>query len=188
MNKKKVIKTILIILLSLVVVFVAIAVSIFQFVIKPNTKVITDAVEQIITDEEFIEEFEIETLPEDLTEDITAELNEELTDDLIEEIPKDLVPEKKKTEDKKETPKPAKPKEEYKSTYDYIKENVESSDLKTGFSYASRIDVSYVLGLLKGGLTVPEKRELKAYLKARFSNAEINNGISLYNKYSYLLK
>lgn len=180
MNKKKVIKTILIILLSLIIIFVAAAVAVFQFVIKPNTKVITDAVEQIITDEEFIEEFEIETLPEDLTE--------ELTEDLLEEIPKDLVPEKEETEDKKEPPKPVKPKEEYKNTYDYIKDNVDSSDLKKGISYASRIDVAYILGLLKGGLTIPEKRELKVYLKERFSNSEINDGISLYNKYSYLLK
>ncbi len=172
MNKKKVIKTILIVLLSLVIILVAVAAAVFQFVIKPNTKVITDAVESIITDEEFIEEFEIEALP----------------DDLIEEIPQDLFPDEGKTKDEKKSPKPVKPKSEYKNTYDYIKDNVNSSDFKKGVSYASRIDVSYVLGLLKGGLTVPEKRELKAYLKERFSNAEINDGIALYNKYSYLLK
>ncbi len=172
MNKKKVIKTILIVLLSLVIILVATAVAVFQFVIKPNTKVITDAVEQIITDEEFIEEFEIEALPEDL----------------LEEIPEDLIPGDEKTGNGKDSPKPVKPKEEYKNTYDYIKDNVDSTDFKKGVSYVSRIDVAYILGLLKGGLTVPEKKELKAYLKERFSNSEINDGISLYNKYSYLLK
>lgn len=176
MNKKKVIKTILVVLLSLIVIFVAAAVAVFQFVIKPNSKVITDAVEQIITDEEFIEEFEIEDIPEDLIED------------LIEETPIDEIPNNEQVEDKKEPTKPVKPKEEYKNTYSYIKDNVENSDFKKGVAYASRIDIAYVLGLLKGGLTVPEKRELKAYLKERFSNSEINDGISLYNKYSYLLK
>ncbi len=167
MNKKKVIKTILIVLLSLVIILVATVALVFQFVIKPNTKAITDAVEHIITDEEFIEEFEIEALPDDLLEDFPTDTN-----------PND--------EDVKN--KPIKPKNEYKNTYDYIKDNVDGADFKKGVSYASRIDVAYILGLLKDGLTVPEKRELKAYLKERFSNAEINDGISLYKKYSYLLK
>ncbi|MBR3791198.1 MAG: hypothetical protein IKK18_00700 [Clostridia bacterium] len=172
MNKKKVIKTILVVLLSLIVIFVAAAVAVFQFVIKPNSKVIIDAVEQIITDEEFIKEFEIEDIPEDL----------------VDEALSDITPDDENVEGIEESPKPVKPKTEYKNTYDYIKDNVESADLKKGISFASRVDVSYILGLLKGGLTVPEKRELKAYLKERFSNSEINDGISLYNKYSYLLK
>ena len=165
MNSKKIIKTILIILLSLIIILVATIVAVFQFVIKPNTKVITNAVEQIITDEEFIEEFEIESLPEDLLED----------------LPTDIVPDE-------ENAKPVKPKNEYKNTYEYIKDNVDSDDFKRGVSYASRVDIGYVVGLLKDGLTIPEKRELKAYLKERFTNEEINDGISLYNKYSYLLK
>ncbi len=172
MNKKKVIKTILIVLLSLIVIFVATAIAVFQFVIKPNSKVITDAIEQIITDEEFIEEFELE----------------DISEDLIDEALSGITPDDELVEGEEEPPKPVKPKNEYKNTYSYIKDNVESSDFKKGVSYASRIDIAYVLGLLKGGLTVPEKRELKAYLKERFSNSEINDGVSLYNKYSYLLK
>lgn len=168
MKKNKVLKIVLIVILSLIFLIVASAVAIFEFVIKPNTKAITEAVDQIITDESFIEEFELDS-PE------LGELSEFLEDELPDE-----------TNEQNEEIK--KPKSEYKSTYDYVKDNVEADDFKKGVAYAARIDLSYVLGLLKGGLTVPEKRELKAYLKERFSNAEINDGISLYNKYSYLLK
>lgn len=170
MKKKKVIKTILIIFVSLIVIFIASAVAVFEFVIKPNTEVITDAVDQIITDEEFIEEFEIENIQ---TEELSEFIEDEIDDG---------------TDKPKINAEPKKPQSEYSSTYDYIKDNVDSSDFKKGVAYASRIDIAYVLGLLKGGLTIPEKRELKAYLKERFTNAEINDGVSLYNKYSYLLK
>ena len=170
MKAKKIIKIILIVILCLIVLLAAAAIAISEFVIKPNTKVITQTVEQIITDEEFITEFELEDL--DMGE---------LSEIIDEEIPD--------TPDKTQTPtKPKKSQEEYKSTYDYVKDNVDAKDFKKGVTYATRIDIAYVLGLLKGGLTVPEKRELKAYLKERFTNAEINDGISLYNKYSYLLK
>lgn len=170
MNAKKIIKITLIIILSLAIILAAAAIAVFEFVIKPNTKVITEAVEQIITDEEFIKEFEIEDLD-----------MEELSEIIDEEIPD--TPDTPQT-----TNKPKKDQSEYKSTYNYVKDNVDSKDFKKGVTYASRIDIAYVLGLLKGGLTVPEKRELKAYLKERFTNAEINEGVSLYNKYSYLLK
>ncbi len=168
MKKKKALKIILIVILSLIVLILASAAAIFEFVIKPNTKAITEAVDQIITDESFIEEFELDS-PE------LGELSEFLEDELSDEA-------NGQNEETK------KPKSEYKSTYDYVKDNVEANDFKKGVAYAARIDITYVLGLLKGGLTVDEKRELKAYLKERFSNAEINDGISLYNKYSYLLK
>ena len=168
MKKNKVLKIVLIVILSLIVLIVASAVAIFEFVIKPNTKAITEAVDQIITDESFIEEFGINSSE-------LGELSEFLEDELSDE-----------SDGQNEETK--KPKSEYKSTYDYVKDNVDANDFKKGVAYAARIDISYVLGLLKGGLTIPEKKELKAYLKERFSNAEINDGISLYNKYSYLLK
>ena len=168
MKKKKILKIVLIVILSLIVLIVASAVAIFEFVIKPNTKAITEAVEQIITDESFIEEFELDSFEMD---DLTEFVEDELQDGAD-----------------AQNEKPKKPQSEYKSTYDYVKDNVDANDFKKGVAYAARIDVAYVLGLLKGGLTIPEKRELKAYLKERFTNKEINEGVSLYNKYSYLLK
>ncbi len=77
---------------------------------------------------------------------------------------------------------------DYDSQYEYIKDNVSASDFTTGSNLASRIDVGYVLGLLSGGLTSAEKKELKAYLNAHFSASEIQQGIALYSKYSHLLR
>ena len=176
MKKKKVLKIVLIVLLSLILAFILAVAAIFQFVIKPHSEELTTAVEQLITEleaSEFIEE-NIEVDEELINED----LSEYIIEDIIENEPSNTT----------ETQQPKKPQSEYKSTYDYVKDNVESNDFKKGVSFASRIDVAYILGLLKDGLTVPEKRELKAYLKKHFSTSEISQGISLYNKYSYLLK
>ncbi len=171
MKKKKVLKIVLTVFLSLILLVVIAACSIFQFVIKPHTQEITVAVEQLIN--------ELET-PEIPQEDI--ETGEELIGDNLSEFLIEGI-----GENETDT-KPKKSQSEYNSTYDYVKDNVDSNDFKKGVSFASRIDIAYILGLLKDGLTIPEKRELKAYLKERFSNEEISEGISLYNKYSYLLK
>ena len=177
MKKKKALKIVLIVLLSLILAFILAVAAIFQFVIKPNSEEITNAVEQIITEleaSEFIQE-NIE-VDEELIED---DLSEYIIEDIIENEPAN-------NEEPQQQPK--KPQKEYESTYDYIKDNVETNDFKKGVSFASRIDIAYILGLLKNGLTVPEKRELKAYLLERFTQKEVSEGISLYNKYSYLLK
>lgn len=176
MKKKKVLKIVLIVLLSLILAFILAVAAIFQFMIKPHSEELTTAVEQLITElenSEFIEE-NIE-VDEGL---ISEDLSEYIIDDIIENNPTNNT----------ETQQPKKPQKEYESTYDYIKDNVETSDFKKGVSFASRIDIAYILGLLKDGLTVPEKRELKAYLLERFTQKEVSEGISLYNKYSYLLK
>lgn len=176
MKKKKVLKIVLIVLLSLILAFILAVAAIFQFMIKPHSEELTTAVEQLITElenSEFIEE-NIE-VDEGL---ISEDLSEYIIDDIIENNPTNNT----------ETQQPKKPQKEYESTYDYIKDNVETNDFKKGVSFASRIDIAYILGLLKDGLTVPEKRELKAYLLERFTQKEVSEGISLYNKYSYLLK
>lgn len=179
MNKKKVLKIVLAVLLSLIPLLVITVVAVFQFVIKPHTKEIATAVEQVINDPEFIEEFHLDEKQE---EDLQEELQDSNLSDFLIEEGSDT------TSSSKKSVQPKKPQSEYSSTYDYVKDNVDANDFKTGVAYASRVDIAYILGLLKGGLTVPEKRELKAYLKERFTNQEINTGISLYNKYSYLLK
>ncbi len=175
MKKKKVLKVVLIVFLSLILVLILSLAAIFQFVIKPHSEEIVASIEQIVNDPEFIGELE----QEEVTEELLQENN--LSDFLIEEIPQTNTPDKPVQQ-------PKKPVEEYKNIYDYAKDNVDSKDLKTGIDFASRIDIAYILGLLKGGLTIPEKRELKAYLKQHFTSTEISQGIALYNKYSYLLK
>lgn len=87
-----------------------------------------------------------------------------------------------------DNPEQTKPKEDYKSKYEYIKENVSPADFSKALGFASRIDIQYILGLLSGGLDAEEKSELKRYLKKNFSQSEISQGISLYSKYIHLLK
>lgn len=175
MNKKKILKVCLIVLISLILVIILSLAAIYQFVIKPHSEEIIATIEQVVNDPGIVGESE----QEEIAEDLLAE--NELSDFIIEDIPETDTPDQPLQQ-------PKKPAEEYKNIYDYAKDNIDSGDLKTGMNYASRIDIKYILGLLKGGLTVPEKRELKAYLKQHFTNSEISQGIALYNKYSYLLK
>ena len=187
MNKKKafkILKVVLIVIVSLIVLAVASGVAVYQIVIKPNADEITSAIEDVLKTEEG-QQLTDEVVPDD-TEDILGEAAED--DELLGEIgdAANEVIGADKAQKNDKTPK--KPKSEYKNQYDYIKDNVESSDYKLGMSFVSRVDLKYILSLLKGGLTIPEKRELKAYLKARFTDAEIAEGERLYNKYSHLLK
>ena len=171
----KILKIVFIVLLIIVLLLVACAALVFEFVIKPNSEQITSAIEEILYDDEILLG-ETQTIVDEAMED--EELLGELDKAAEEIVGKGDI---SKTETKK-------PKSEYKSQYDYIKDNVENSDYKLGMSFVSRVDIKYILSLLKDGLTIPEKRELKAYLKARFTDAEIAEGERLYNKYSHLLK
>lgn len=83
---------------------------------------------------------------------------------------------------------PKKKRSEYSSQYDYVKDNIPSSDFSRGMALASKVDMGYISGLLAGGLTSEERSELKAYLTSHFSGSEIAEGISLYSKYSHLLR
>lgn len=179
MKKKKIIKIVVTVIISLILVLIVSALAVFHFVIKPHTTELTTAIEQIINDPEFVEDIKVD---EELSEEL---IGDELTEYFVEEEQTEQGQEEEKASPPQQ---PKKPQSEYKSTYDYVKDNVDTKDFRTGVSFASKIDIAYILGLLKGGLTIPEKRELKAYLKKRFTNEEINEGISLYNKYSYLLK
>ncbi len=74
-----------------------------------------------------------------------------------------------------------------KRRYEQVKDQVDPKDYSDALSIAGKVDAGYILGLLSGGLTVEEKRELKRYLNQRLSGAEISRGLSLYAKYSHLL-
>lgn len=71
---------------------------------------------------------------------------------------------------------------------DALKSQIPAGDMAAATALAAKVDAGYILGLLSGGLTPEEKRELKEYLTSRLSGAEISRGIELYNKYAYLLK
>jgi len=75
----------------------------------------------------------------------------------------------------------------YRSLYEQHKNEIDPNDLRTAIRLASKVDVGYLLGFLKGGLTSAEKKEMKAYLMQRMSSSDISKGVRLFSKYSYLL-
>ena len=170
----KKIKIILIILISVIALSVLGGVILYKTVLEKKVQDTITIIDEVINDDEFFKELApyIEVGQGETEEDIIFS-----------------KPEKEPIQEAEGgTKTPTKPQTEYKNTYEYIKDNVETEDFKTGVSFASRIDVRYILGLLKGGLTSKEKTELKAYLMEHFTSDEISRGISIYNKYSHLLK
>lgn len=67
------------------------------------------------------------------------------------------------------------------------KAQVSAKDWADGMALVGKVDVGYIMGLMSGGLTSEEKKELKAYLTSRLSSGEISRALELYNKYSHLL-
>lgn len=180
--------------MSVIAVLLAACAALYGFVIKPYSGKIITAVDELLEDEEFILELAEEGA-------LTTEDFEDDTDEALSEDGGSAASGNKGNASSERADggssqgtqpqyehKPKKDKSEYNSSYDYVKDNIDPDDLKKGMSLASKADVSYILGLLNGGLTSAEKKELKAYLKSRYTSSEISSGISLYNKYSYLLK
>ncbi len=191
---KKVIKIVLLVLLAVIIIIVAGGLAVFEFIVKPNANKVITALDSVLKDEEIINQIKPYLNDEDLAhllgEQITVAIEDGVGDEA--NAAESTQP---PSEDVTATPQPAdginqevkKDKSEYNSQYDYIKSNVAAADFSRGLEFVARVDVGYILGLLKDGLTVPEKRELKAYLQERFSSSEIAEGVSLYTKYSYLL-
>ena len=211
MNKKKIIKIIKITALVLAGVVALGAVGAYvtlNYVVKPKSEQIIKAVDELLTDEDIkkaVEPYlapgeldsmlqgadssstvaEAKASPEGGAAENTEKSDSEKATDNSTAAKSDKTSSAAKTEAPKKT---EKKRSDYKSRYDYVKDNVPAADFSRGISLASRVDIGYVTGLLSGGLTAEEKRELKAYLTARFSGSEIAEGISLYSKYSYLLR
>ena len=185
--KKKKIKKVFIIIGSVFLSLVLILTALFFFVVKPYTRKLAVAIDQILSDKDFMGDLLID--PPSTTESFQA-TDGQATEGSDENSADTQLTEgsSENTDGQGNEQTPKKPIEKYNNAYQYVKDNVDDNDFKRGLSFAQRVDVAYILGLLKGGLTVPEKKELKAYLKERFSTEEINEGVALYNKYSYLLK
>lgn len=75
-----------------------------------------------------------------------------------------------------------------KSAMELAKENVSPKDMAEGMKIASKIDIGYLSGLAKGGITEDEKKEAKEHLKGNLSSEEISELKTLIGKYSYLLE
>ena len=211
LNKKKIIKIIKITALVLAGVVALGAVGAYvtlNYVVKPKSEQIIKAVDELLTDEDIkkaVEPYlapgeldsmlqgadssstvaEAQASPEGGAAENTEKSDSEKATDNSTAAKSDKTSSAAKTEAPKKT---EKKRSDYKSRYDYVKDNVPAADFSRGISLASRVDIGYVTGLLSGGLTAEEKRELKAYSTARFSGSEIAEGISLYSKYSYLLR
>lgn len=193
LKKNKALKIILI-ALAAVLLLAAAALTALGILIKSKSSEIVSAVNEIISDEEIVSEIQ-----QYLDEDTLSELG--LSADLF-SFPITEEDEAQSAEDSTDAPsggnKADRGGKNDKSSaasapagiknYEQIKEDVDKNDLARAMQLAGKVDVSYILGLLKGGLTAEEKAELKAYLKQRLSGSEISDGISLYTKYSYLLK
>lgn len=214
MKNKKALKVTVIVLISLILAVVIAALAVFNFVVKPKAKQIAGIMNEVVNDEEILKEIEpyldndemvriIEQLETDGTSEELRQKAKEYeerkkSDEAAEKSESSSAPDTDKeengaktggsTDTKAATKTIKKPASAYSSKYEYVKDNVNTSDFSKGTALASKIDTGYVLGLLSRGLTSEEKTELKAYLKSRLSSAEIAEGISLYSKYSYLLK
>ncbi|PKM55452.1 MAG: hypothetical protein CVV00_04105 [Firmicutes bacterium HGW-Firmicutes-5] len=67
------------------------------------------------------------------------------------------------------------------------KDQISDSDLSTGAGIYNQLDTNYLFGIAEGGLSVEEEEEVKAYLRANLSEAELGTAIELYYKYVHLL-
>lgn len=212
MKKEKTLKIVKITLITIGTIIAAAiicAVVVFNLLVKPHSEEIITAVEDIVKDEEIQKAIEpyleieyVDNIVGRFGDDAIVSFKEEVDNYIEKKQEKEKEAEKEKKSEpapengneavvEKKTStvkKPKKPASAYSSKYEYVKDNVSASDFSKGVALASKIDVGYVLGLVSGGLSSEEKSELKVYLTSRMSSSEIALGISLYSKYSYLLK
>lgn len=185
-GKASIIKRILIVLLCVIIFIIAAGVIAYNVFLKPNVEKVLTAVDEVILSGELFDEIDPY-----MTDELLKQLEESVDDEVGEahEIPSNKADgENTDIENKPTTKIDPKNPNSYKSKYDYIKANVRAEDFARGLEFASRIDIQYVLGIIEGGLTIPEKVELKEYLNERFTSTEQAEGLSLYIKYSHLLK
>ncbi|MDR0958316.1 MAG: hypothetical protein LBM16_03805 [Clostridiales bacterium] len=70
---------------------------------------------------------------------------------------------------------------------EFVKNNVSVSDQILAVKLISKIDISYVTGLMKKGLTPEVKSELKKYAMEKYTIGELMQIYELYKKYGHLL-
>ena len=80
MNKKKILKVCLIVLISLILVIILSLAAIYQFVIKPHSEEIIATIEQVVNDPGIVGESEQAEIAEDLlAEKIISDYNKTIT-------------------------------------------------------------------------------------------------------------
>ena len=73
------------------------------------------------------------------------------------------------------------------TAYERIAAAATAEEMSDGLKIISKLDMSYVSSLTAGGLTAEEKKELKAYVQATLTSAEISRAMALYKAYSKYL-
>lgn len=179
MKKKKTAIIVVSVILGLALLLTASGIGVYQFYLKPKFETIVPGGNDDLSaiDANKILE-EVQTTLEE--EEVKQYINEENPQE-TEELNVIIEDAKERNEQSKSSG------EASKSKYEQAKEQIAPADLKDGMALAAKVDAGYILGLLGGGLTVEEKKELKAYLTSRLSSSEISRGIELFAKYSYLL-
>lgn len=206
MNKKKILKRVLITILIIIAVLALSVFCIFNFYIKPKYSTqIMEAVNELMQDEELMKEIDKIAQDEQLQKDIeSAAQDEQLNADIAAAAqnatggtPNAGAPaqtaQENNADGNTDAPAQSKPAKDpssgsNKSLMEKAREEASPSDFAAGMSIAGKIDVGYLSGLMKGGLTPEEKQAAKAHITSRLSGSEISKMFSLYSKYSYLLK
>ena len=204
-------KTVLIIIVSVIVLSAGAAFSVYHFYVVPkyiepmletaayilNDDSVKDEISQIaeelrqkgLLDDELVSEFVAENAAVQATPEPTpdagqsAEPQNTETAETTETTGRKYSYGKKnnatKEEAEKVTPKPS---VDTSNLYERVKSQVEPEDLKRGYEFLGKLDMSKIRSLAS------DRAELKKYIKNTLTEDEYAELIGLYIKYSYLLK
>ena len=198
-------KKVLIIIVSVIVLSAGAALSVYHFYIVPkyiepmletaayilNDDSVKDEISQIaeelrqkgLLDDELVSEFVAENAAVQATPEPTPGQAEPQNTETTEKTGRKYSYGKKKNTTQEEaeqaTPKPS---VDTSNLYERVKSQVEAEDLKRGYEFLGKLDMSKIRSLAS------DRAELKKYIKNTLTEDEYAELIGLYIKYSFLLK
>ena len=195
---KKVIITIIAVILSLGLLLGVAGIAVYNFVIIPkyneyiakgekngeklsNKDIVLFA--KYLTDKQFITN--LVNIDKETAKDVLSALLElegelgEISEEPLIDVPMNIQPEKITTEILEESG----ISKEQKSAYERIMAAASKEEIALGLSIISKIDVKKVMDLNEQG----KKAELKVYIKSVLTPKEISDSMKLYRKYKHLL-
>lgn len=201
-------KIVLIIIVSVIALSAGAAFSVYHFYVVPkyiepmletaayilNDDSVKDEISQIaeelrqkgLLDDELVSEFVAENAAAQATLEPTPDAeqpaetqNTETTEKTGRKYSYGKKNNKTKAEAEKTTPKPS---VDTSNLYERVKSQVEAEDLKRGYEFLGKLDMSKIRSLAS------DRAELKKYIKNTLTEDEYAELIGLYIKYSYLLK
>ena len=201
-------KIVLIIIVSVIVLSAGAAFSVYHFYVVPkyiepmletaahilNDDSVKDEISQIaeelrqkgLLDDELVSEFVAENAAAQATPEPTPDAeqpaepqNTETTETTGRKYSYGKKNNTTQAEAEKTTPKPS---VDTSNLYERVKSQVEAEDLKRGYEFLGKLDMSKIRSLAS------DRAELKKYIKNTLTEDEYAELIGLYIKYSYLLK